>query len=129
MHIHVSQAIFSLNLIKWSKILVLWYKNVLFHFLEKNNKMRNEIIYAIQRWSRVILCKQKYNPINEITLWKKYKKKAIRLGFIYGELWVRVMVFNATFNNISVVSWQSVLLVGVLGEHHRLAISHSHTII
>ena len=24
---------------------------------------------------------------------------------------VRVMVFNATFNNISVVSWQSVLLV------------------
>jgi hypothetical protein len=29
------------------------------------------------------------------------------------------MVFNATFNNISVISWQSVLLVeetGVLGE-------------
>jgi hypothetical protein len=24
---------------------------------------------------------------------------------------VRVMVFNATFNNISVISWQSVLLV------------------
>ena len=26
--------------------------------------------------------------------------------------WVRVMVFNATFNNISVISWRSVLLVG-----------------
>ena len=51
--------------------------------------------------------------------------KAIMLGFIYGELWVRVMVFNATFNNISVVSWQSALLVGVLGEHHRLAITES----
>ena len=25
--------------------------------------------------------------------------------------WVRVMVFNATFNNISVISWQSVLSV------------------
>jgi hypothetical protein len=25
--------------------------------------------------------------------------------------WVRVMVFNATFNNISAISWQSVLLV------------------
>ena len=25
--------------------------------------------------------------------------------------WVRVMVFNATFNNISVKSWQAVLLV------------------
>ena len=34
---------------------------------------------------------------------------------------VRVMVFNATFNNISVISWQSVLLVeetGVPRENH-----------
>ena len=37
---------------------------------------------------------------------------------------VRVMVFNATFNNISVISWWSVLLVeetGVPGENHRPA--------
>jgi hypothetical protein len=37
------------------------------------------------------------------------------------------MVFNATFNNISVISWQSVLLVeetGVLGENHRSIASH-----
>jgi hypothetical protein len=39
-------------------------------------------------------------------------------------LWVkvRVMVFNATFNNISVISWRSFLLVeetGVPGENHR----------
>jgi hypothetical protein len=34
------------------------------------------------------------------------------------------MVFNSTFNNISVISWQSVLLVedkGVLRENHRPA--------
>ena len=34
---------------------------------------------------------------------------------------VMVMVFNATFNNISVISWRSVLLVeetAVLGENH-----------
>jgi hypothetical protein len=34
------------------------------------------------------------------------------------------MVFNATFNNISVISWQSVLLVeetGGPGENHRPA--------
>jgi hypothetical protein len=40
---------------------------------------------------------------------------------------VRAMVFNATFNNISVISWQSVLLVeetGVLGENHRPSVSH-----
>jgi hypothetical protein len=33
---------------------------------------------------------------------------------------VKLMVFNATFNNISVISWRSVLLVeetGVLGEN------------
>jgi len=32
------------------------------------------------------------------------------------------MVFNATFNDISVISWRSVLLVeepGVPGENHR----------
>jgi hypothetical protein len=30
---------------------------------------------------------------------------------------VRVIVFNATFNNISVISWRSVLLVGETGVH------------
>ena len=38
-----------------------------------------------------------------------------------------VYVFNATFNNISVISWQSVLLVeetGVPGENHRPVASH-----
>jgi hypothetical protein len=37
-------------------------------------------------------------------------------------LFVCLMVFNATFNNISVISWLSVLLVeetGVPGENHR----------
>ena len=37
------------------------------------------------------------------------------------------MVFNATFNNISVISWQSVLLMeepGVPGENHQSAASH-----
>jgi hypothetical protein len=40
---------------------------------------------------------------------------------------VGVMVFNATFNNISVISWWSVLLmedIGVPGENHRPAASH-----
>jgi hypothetical protein len=38
-----------------------------------------------------------------------------------------LMVFNATFNNISVISWRSVLLVeetGVHGENQRPATSH-----
>ena len=37
------------------------------------------------------------------------------------------MVFNATFNNISAISWQSVLLVeetGAPGENHQPVASH-----
>jgi hypothetical protein len=40
---------------------------------------------------------------------------------------VRMMVFNATVNNISVILWQSVLLVyktGVPRENHRHVASH-----
>jgi hypothetical protein len=40
---------------------------------------------------------------------------------------VGFMVFNATFNNISVISWGSVLLVqetGGTAENHRPATSH-----
>jgi hypothetical protein len=40
---------------------------------------------------------------------------------------VRVIVFNATFNNISAISWWSVLLVaetGVPGVNHRNVANH-----
>jgi hypothetical protein len=39
---------------------------------------------------------------------------------------VRVMALNATFNNISVISWLSILLAeetGVLGENYQPAAS------
>jgi len=42
----------------------------------------------------------------------------------------RFMVFNATFNNISVISWRSVLLVdetGLPGENHRPVASYWQT--
>jgi hypothetical protein len=41
------------------------------------------------------------------------------------------MLFNATFNNISVIVWCSVLLVeetGVPGENHRPVASHGQTL-
>ena len=46
-------------------------------------------------------------------------------------LWVRIMVFNATFNNISATQWQSVFLVEqtrVSGENHWPSTSHWHTL-
>ena len=42
------------------------------------------------------------------------------------------MVFNTTFNNISVISWQSVLLMretGVARENHRPVASHCPTLL
>ena len=45
--------------------------------------------------------------------------------FVY--MFVCLMVFNATFNNISDISWRSVLLVeetGGPGENHRPVASH-----
>jgi len=42
-------------------------------------------------------------------------------------VWFGFMVFNATFNNISVISWRSVLLVEETvrpGEKPRPAVSH-----
>ena len=45
-----------------------------------------------------------------------------------GKYWKKwVMGLNTTFNNISVISWRSILLVeetGVPGENHRSAASH-----
>ena len=44
---------------------------------------------------------------------------------------VSFMVFNATFNNISVISWRSVLFVEETGGHrenHRPAASHLQTL-
>ena len=42
-------------------------------------------------------------------------------------LFVCLMLFNATFNNISAISWRSVLLVdenGGPGENHRPVANH-----
>jgi hypothetical protein len=50
------------------------------------------------------------------------------LSIVSGNLWfVWFMVFNATFNNISVISWRSVVLVeetGVPGENYQPIASH-----
>ena len=57
---------------------------------------------------------------------KWYKNFHFFLRFV-----IMVMVFNATFNNISVILWQSVLLVeetGVSLENHQPAASHWQTL-
>ena len=46
-------------------------------------------------------------------------------------IWFRLIVFNVTFNNNSVISWRSVLLVeetGGPGENHRPVAIHRQTL-
>jgi hypothetical protein len=57
-------------------------------------------------------------------------KKAIFISYYEVKIvthvlkYVCLMVFNATSNNISVISWQSVLLVEETGGHQRPVASH-----
>jgi signal transduction histidine kinase len=44
-------------------------------------------------------------------------------------VWFRFMVFNTTFNNISAISWQSILLVEETRENHWPVASHWQTLL
>jgi hypothetical protein len=50
-------------------------------------------------------------------------RKCNYVGWLIG-----LMVFNATFNNISVISWGSVLLVEETAENHQTVTSHWQTL-
>ena len=60
------------------------------------------------------------------------KKTSTQKAHTLSQKWVRVMVFNTTFNNISFISWRSVVLVeetGVPGENYSWpAASHWQTL-
>ena len=67
-----------------------------------------------------------YQDIYNDSMVKKNKKNN---GFqeLFRLIYACLMVFNATFNNISVISWRSVLLVeetAVPRENHRPVVSH-----
>jgi hypothetical protein len=53
-----------------------------------------------------------------------YINTKLRILYFWNIVTVMIMVFNATFNNISVISWRSVLLVEDTGENHQPAVSH-----
>ena len=58
---------------------------------------------------------------------KDYKIGSCCLSAKHATLSINGLVFNVTFNNISAISWRSVLLVkgsGVSGENSRSVASH-----
>jgi hypothetical protein len=94
---------------------------------------RTPSIINVLYYSETSTCRRKQN----ISIYKQVlTNRFIFLNGQPGNKWNckfdnRVMVFKATFNNISVISWQSVLLVeetGVPGENHRPVESHWQTL-
>ena len=94
---------------------------------------KNEIYYKYEKKIKVYI-KRIFKFAGQIN-WNNYYEWNIffTLGYPRKQLIrfqgarVRFMVSNATFNNISVILWQSVLLVeetGVPGKNHQPATSH-----
>ena len=79
-------------------------------------------IYLLQKYNLII-----YNITNKY-IYIQYKIH-VNSNYLSGAwIRVRVMVFNANFNNLLVISWRSVLLVEETGENHQPATSHWQTL-
>ena len=102
---------------------VIWYQ---FCSLSWRKSFYNVIFNNISviSWRSVLLMDDTGIP-EKTTYYKKYNKVFL-LCFVY--LFVCSVVFNATFNNISVISWQSVEETGEPGENHRHVTSHWQTL-
>ena len=76
----------------------------------------------------ILSIEKKYDRTNVNNICYMYARQ---MWFQLCRLRFRVMAFNVTFNNISVISWQSILLVeenGVPGKNHRPVASHWQTL-
>jgi hypothetical protein len=78
------------------------------------NGLLNKVAYEVEM-------KRKHSLINSLQICLFSREgliiKRSRVGVVF-------MLFNATFNNISVISWRSVLLVEDTGDNHRSVASH-----
>ena len=94
-------------------------------------------VFHFQQWSYFDLhiCYWLITKEGIITLWVLWSilvkfKRGHNNVYIYNGLFMVSLVFNATFNNISFISWRSVLLVEetlVHGENHQPVASHWQT--
>ena len=98
------------------------------------------ILYHIgKRWHSGSECSMYWLPQKKVEM---MMDRVINIFSASGDQWplqtnclllirVMVVVLNATFKNMSTISWQSVLMVeeiGVPGEHHRPFASHWQTL-
>ena len=118
-----------------NKCVLIYHKFLKFYFITFFNPQTFLIGWMSDCGLTLVLCHTN-NPqacqiVNQQT--KNLQKKQLTSIFnqkTLGDLcenddhWVRVMVFNSTFNNISSISRRLVLLVKENGENHRPDASH-----
>jgi hypothetical protein len=97
-----------------------------------------EILYSFPTWSCVKICHTVPRPVQPSNVirgcatvcrivmlhWSWYRMAHCHVALV-------VVPYDAGFNNISVISWRSVLLVeetGLSGENHRPVASHWQTL-
>ena len=82
---------------------------------KKDKKNEQKVLKKIYFTSLLLIFFSNYRYIKNLTL----ALKLINLTFTWTEFRqvgrIRFMVFNTTFNNISIISWQSVLLMEETG--------------
>jgi hypothetical protein len=99
-----------------------------------NVESEMEVYYALERWLDSDI-KNRLQYSKELSQYIHFEDKKTEI-FLEDLVSTRsnkmctrvglglIMVLNAIFNNISVISWWSVLLVGETGENHRPVTSH-----
>jgi hypothetical protein len=100
---------------KTKNVMIKWWK------VNKQTKQKtNRVMNGYLKWNTI--------NVNDISnYWCSLSMNSVfssATKILYG---VRIMVFKATFNNISVISWRSVLLLeepGVPGENNRPVANH-----
>jgi hypothetical protein len=104
------------------------------YILWVSTQIRTKNMYTITSWTSEnnspSFCGKKeytcYRLLCDMCLITWLKHNLITFAYF-----ICLMLFNATFNNISVISWRSVLLVGETwgpGENHRPVASHWQTL-
>ena len=115
----------------YSYWLLLWFTSTGYYF--DLQVLVTTLIYSywLLLWVTLLVTTLSYSYW--LLLWSfqnPYVGKCLFLYFSF-RVWILVMVFNATFNNMSAILWRSVLLVEETrgpGESHRPAASHGQTL-
>ena len=114
-----------LNCVTQLCIMCTWYISIHIHIPDTNIVLEGYVFYYHIIFIKACSYLKWYLNIRSQTF------NAMHVMLFLGLLWFRSMVFNATFNNVSVISLWSLLLVEETrgpGENHRPAASHWQTV-